>query len=119
MFSSQINQTIQVAGQVLDLLGVLLVIGGIALATIRALRHLRKHPAVHNVYRTYRQDLARSVLIGLEFLVAGDIIRSVAGDLTLEGVTVLAIIVAIRLVLGMSLEMEIEGRWPWQSRAQK
>lgn len=119
MFPYTINQTIQTAGEVLDLLGVLLVIGGITIATIRAVRHIRKQPGIHNVYRTYRQDLARSVLIGLEFLVAGDIIRSVAGDLTLEGVTVLAVIVAIRLVLGMSLEMEIEGHWPWQRPVKK
>lgn len=108
------NTVIQFIGEIVDLLGVAFIIVGIIAASIHALRQMKKHTDGHFIYRIYRQGLARSILIGLEFLVAGDLIRSVAGNITLEGVVALAIIVAIRLVLGMSLEMEIDGRWPWQ-----
>lgn len=64
-----------------------------------------------------RSSLGRSILLGLEFLVAADIINTVAVTPTLQSVTVLAIIVAIRTFLSFSLELEIEGRWPWQRKA--
>lgn len=67
------------------------------------------------VYRSYRQLLGRSILLGLELLVAADIIRSVAVTPTFEGVGVLGIIVLIRTFLSFSLELEITGRWPWQT----
>lgn len=67
-----------------------------------------------SVYRQYRQMLGRSILVGLELLVAADIIRTVAVTPTFTGVGVLAVIVLIRTFLSMSLELEITGRWPWQ-----
>lgn len=67
-----------------------------------------------SVYRLYRQLLGRSILLGLELLVAADIIRTVAVTPTFESVGVLAIIVLIRTFLSFSLELEITGRWPWQ-----
>ena len=65
-------------------------------------------------YRTYRQDLGRAILLGLEFLIAGDIIRTVGVAPTLENVFILALIVVIRTFLSMALQLEVEGRWPWQ-----
>ena len=61
-----------------------------------------------------RASLGRAILLGLEFLVAADIINTVAVEPTVESVIVLAGIVAIRTFLSFSLETEIEGRWPWQ-----
>ncbi len=69
-----------------------------------------------SVYRSYRQLLGRSILLGLELLVAADIIRTVAVTPTFESVGVLAIIVLIRTFLSFSLELEITGRWPWQKQ---
>ena len=69
-----------------------------------------------SVYRSYRQLLGRSILLGLELLVAADIIRTVAVTPTFESVGVLAIIVLIRTFLSFSLELEITGRWPWQTQ---
>lgn len=66
------------------------------------------------MYRPYRQFLGRSILLGLELLVAADIIRTVAVTPTLTSITVLAGIVLIRTFLSFSLELEITGRWPWQ-----
>ena len=66
---------------------------------------------------TLRSDFGRSILLGLEFLIAADIINTVAVTPTLQSVIVLGAIVLIRTFLSFSLELEIEGRWPWQRRA--
>jgi len=62
----------------------------------------------------FRSNLGRSILLGLEFLVAADIINTVAVEPTVQSLIVLAGIVLIRTFLSFSLEVEIEGRWPWQ-----
>jgi uncharacterized membrane protein len=91
------------------------VIGLFALYSLgyAALRVLRRR-ADMSVIRETRQRLARGILLGLEFLVAADIVRTVAIDLTFHSVGVLAIVVAIRTFLSFSLELELTGRWPWQ-----
>lgn len=66
-------------------------------------------------FRAYRQWLGRSILLGLEFLVAADIIGTVTLDPTLMGVASLGAVVAIRTFLSLALAVEIEGRWPWRS----
>ena len=68
---------------------------------------------------TCHQSLGRAILLGLEQLVAGDIIRTVAVAPTLENLTVLALIVVIRTFLSFSLEMEVSGRWPWQGKGER
>ncbi len=62
----------------------------------------------------FRSGLGRSILLGLEFLVAADIINTVAVEPTIESLLVLTGIVLIRTFLSFSLEVEIDGRWPWQ-----
>ena len=69
------------------------------------------------VYHEFRSTLARGILLGLEFLVAADIIGTVAIEPTLENLYVLGLIVLIRTFLSFSLEVEIEGRWPWQGKS--
>jgi len=108
----------QTAGKLLDAAGVVVILGGALIATLAIVVTALRQRTVHELYQTYRHNLARSILIGLEFLVAGDIIRSVAGNLSLDSVIILAVIVVIRSLLGVEFEMEIEGRWPWQ-RAKK
>ena len=68
------------------------------------------------IYRRFRQQLGRTILLGLELLVVGDIVRTVAAEPTLTSVAILAVIVLIRTFLSFSLEVELTGRWPWQSR---
>lgn len=67
-------------------------------------------------YHAARANLGRAILLGLELLVAGDIIRTVTVEPSLESVAVLAVIVLIRTLLSFSLQVEIDGRWPWQTR---
>ena len=69
-----------------------------------------------DVYRRFRQQLGQTILLGLELLVAGDIVRTVAASPSLTSVAILAAIVLIRTFLSFSLEVEITGRWPWQKR---
>ncbi|MGH7158345.1 MAG: DUF1622 domain-containing protein [Candidatus Saccharimonadales bacterium] len=104
----------QKSGQFLDGIGIVVILGGVLLSSVAILFTLARRHEVQHVYRIYRQNLGRSILIGLEFLVAGDIIRSVAGNLDIDSVVILAIIVLIRSFLGIEFEMEIDGRWPWR-----
>lgn len=83
-------------------------------AIIATTRFLLKSQADALTYRVCRQDLGRAILLGLEFLVAGDIIRTVLVHPTLDNLIVLAIIVVIRTFLSITLQLEVEGHWPWQ-----
>ncbi len=65
-------------------------------------------------YKILRQDLGKAILLGLEILVAGDIIGTVVTEPTMERVLVLAVIVLIRTFLSLSIEVEIQGKFPWQ-----
>jgi uncharacterized membrane protein len=98
-------------GTGVDAVGVLVVVVGALAATGRFLFWGKRSD---DPYRRYRQDLGRAILLGLEFLVAGDIIRTVVVAPTLENVIVLGLIVLIRTFLSMALQLELEGRWPWQ-----
>jgi uncharacterized membrane protein len=106
------SETIEAVGKVIDGAGVAVTVAGALAATIAAGRRAyRREP---DAYRRYRQQLGRSILLGLELLVAADIIRTVAVTPTVRSVVVLAGIVIIRTFLSFSLELEITGRWPWQ-----
>lgn len=99
-------------GRAVDALGVLIIVVGAAVATGRFLLRVRRDFA--DSYRSYRQGLGRAILLGLEFLIVGDIIRTVAVAPTLENVLILGLIVGIRTFLSMTLQLEIDGHWPWQ-----
>ena len=105
---------IEIIGKSVDAAGVAVMIGGIVTATAVALGGIRGVPSSGFDYRAFRQGLGKAILLGLELLVAGDIIRTVAVSPTFRSAGVLAIIVAIRTFLSMSLEVELGGRWPWQ-----
>jgi len=102
----------ELVGKGVDAAGVAATVLGALAATVVAAARLARRRA--EVYRDYRRHLGRSILLGLEFLVAGDIIRTVAIEPTYTSVGVLAVIVVIRTFLSFSLELEIAGRWPWQ-----
>ena len=79
-----------------------------------ARRLLQEEGEKKAVFQELRQDLGQGIPLGLEFLIAADIIRTVAVDLSFESVGVLAVIVPIRTFLSFTLEVELTGRWPWQ-----
>jgi uncharacterized membrane protein len=102
--------------QLFEVAGVLALVVGALVATWNYLTMLWLKPAQRSMaYSTLRRGLGRAILVGLELLVAADIIRTVAIEPSLQSVAVLGLIVAIRTFLSWSLEVEIDGRWPWQS----
>lgn len=110
----QFTEIISNAGYAIEGVGVFVVILGSIFASLAYLRSFRRLPE-GIAYQNFRRQLGRSIILGLEFLIAGDIIRTVVVDATFENVAVLGIIVIIRTFLGMTLQLEIEGRWPWQT----
>jgi uncharacterized membrane protein len=110
------QSVIESAGRVIDAAGVVAVVVGAVLAAVFAATRLIRSES--GVYQRFRRFLGRSILLGLELLVAADIIRTVAVTPTIDSVAVLAVIVVIRTFLSWSLELEITGRWPWQKGAQ-
>ena len=80
-------------------------------------RVLKKNKEAEETFQMTRQHLGRGILLGLEFLVAADIIHTVAVELTFETIGVLALIVIIRTFLSFILEVELTGRWPWENKA--
>lgn len=107
------TNAIEAVGKGVDAVGVATIVVGVAAATVLS---LRRHMDAASRYRVFRQHVGRAILLGLELLVAADIIRTVAVTPTLESVGVLAIIVAIRTFLSFSLEVELEGRLPWSPK---
>ena len=109
--ASHFGEIVETAGKALDGFGVAVIVIGIIVAT---LAYLRRRSQERSAYRVYRQQVGRAILLGLEILVAADIIRTVAISPSFTSVGVLAIIVAIRTFLSFTLELELSGRWPWQ-----
>ena len=93
--------------------GIAIVVLGALLATVGFVARLRRG-GFELAYTAYRLNLGRAILLGLEFLVAADIIGTVAVEPTFENLGVLGLIVVIRTFLSFALEAEINGRWPWQ-----
>jgi uncharacterized membrane protein len=108
-------EVVETVGKVIDGIGVAIIAVGLVVAAGNALGRMLRRST--NTYQLLRGQLGRSILLGLEFLVAADIIRTVAVTPTTESVLVLAGIVAIRTFLSFSLELEITGRWPWQKNS--
>jgi uncharacterized membrane protein len=104
-------------GQGIEAAGVGVIVVGLVAASMGYFRDVRAGGVTAmGTYRRYRQGLGRAILLGLEFLVAGDIIRTVTTSPSFQAVGVLAAIVLIRTFLSIALEVETEGRWPWQNR---
>lgn len=106
------KEAIETIGLAIDALGVAAIVAGLVVAACRYAFPSRW--GCERSYLAFRQDIGRGILLGLEFLVAADIIRTVAVSPTLQSVLVLGMIVLIRTFLSMALEVELEGRWPWQ-----
>jgi len=110
---SQLIYTISIA---IDLAGVIIIALGAALGILLFVRDfLIRRDRIKPSYDRLRTFLGRSLLLGLEFLVAGDIIKTVAVEPTLDSVVVLAVIVLVRTVLSISIDVEIDGHWPWDA----
>ena len=109
-----LTEIIEAIGSTIDAIGVAVIAGGAILAVFLTIAKAREDGGA---YEFFRRRLGRAILLGLEFLVAADIIRTVAVAPTGESVLVLGGIVLIRTFLSFSLQLEMTGAWPWQQRS--
>ena len=112
-----IRAAIEWAALAIEVLGAIVIVAGvlrvaITKGTVRFLFRLDEPGA----FGSYKHQMGRSLLLGLEFLVAGDVVRTVALEPTLLNVSVLGLLVLVRTFLSWSLAVEIEGHWPWQEQ---
>jgi uncharacterized membrane protein len=105
---------IEVAALAIEILAVSIIVIGTISATVAFLTRLRGQPERQPAFEQYKIRLGRALLLGLEILVAADIVRTVALEPNLTNVAVLGLLVLIRTFLSWSLVVEIEQRWPWQ-----
>ena len=105
-----IGHWIRTVGGVIEIFGVLVIVIGIAWSTFPFLQ--RRDTGPH--YERYKIRIGRSLLLGLEVLVAADIVKTIALELTFVSLGVLAGLVLVRTFLSWTLVLEIEGRWPWR-----
>lgn len=105
-------EVVEVLGKGVDGVGITIILIGVLASSVQFLRRIWGDVA--SAYGLYRAGLGRAILLGLEFLIAGDIIRTVATSPTFQSVGILGSIVIIRTFLSFSLNLEVEGRLPWQ-----
>jgi uncharacterized membrane protein len=105
------REIMTLTGLLLDAAGVFIVAVG---SFVSVARFLMRRVEFKQSYRLLREDVGRAILLGLEFLIGGDIIRSVVVDPTMLNIVTLGLIVLIRTFLSMTLQLEVDGRWPWQ-----
>lgn len=113
----QYKDVVESVGKAIDLAGVAVIVVAVAAATVLYIVQLGRRGDSLEAFRRYRRRVGRGILLGLEFLVAADIIRTVAVEPSFRSVGVLAVIVAIRTFLSFTLEVELEGHWPWQRQS--
>lgn len=97
----------------LELAGITVILGIAISATFHAVTMWTKKTGHHELFRRYRHHLARGILLGLEFLVAADIINTVTLDMSFNSVGILGLVILIRTFLSFTLETEMTGHWPW------
>jgi len=100
----------------IEIIAILIIVIAVFWGLFQYLQHVSasRYPIVGQ-FTEYRTTLGRALLLGLEILVAADIIKTVALETSFESVVVLGMLVFIRITLGWSLIVELEGRWPWQT----
>jgi len=108
------EETISHVVQAVEALGAaIMVVGALAALVSASISAIRQPDARPELYMDLRRKLGQAILLGLEILIIGDIVRTIIVDPTLQSVGVLGLIVVIRIVLSFSLEIEIEGTTPW------
>lgn len=109
---TRVQDWVELATMGIQILAVTIMVVLILAETVRWLLHTRS--GLENAYGHYRIVLGRTLLLGLELLVAADIIQTVAIELTLRSLTTLGLLVVVRTSLSWTLTLEVEGHWPWQ-----
>lgn len=110
----RILEWIEIAALVIEVLAVTVIVVAVFYAMGHYMLKATIHPEQEGPYRQLKIRLGRALLVGLEILVAADIVRTVALEATLQSVLVLGLLVLVRTFLSWALVVEMEGRWPWQ-----
>jgi uncharacterized membrane protein len=110
------RRSIETVSLLIELLAVAIIVSAIVYASAQALKEGLTHEPFDEVYAKYKAWLGKSLLLGLEILIAADVIRTVALEPSLMSVAVLGVLIIIRTFLSWSLILEMEGRWPWQAK---
>ncbi len=97
-----------------ELLGVIAMVVGIFIAAVLSVRTLNRHEGGEAAYKTLRVTVGGAILLGLEILVAADLVRTITSNPSIEEAVVLGLVVIIRTILSMSISIEIEGVLPWK-----
>ena len=113
-----IEKVIEYAALLIEVLAVAIIVIATAAATVVYVSRLWRRTAGLGGYEQYKVRLGRALLLGLEILVAADIVRTVALEPSLTNIGILGVLVLIRTFLSWSLVVEIEHRWPWQVRTE-
>ena len=111
------HEWMELVAMVFEGLGAAVLLGGLFVSVVLAARAYRLSHDGRTAYKVLRESFGGIILLGLEILVAADLVRTVAVAPTMENVIILGIIVLIRTVLSFSLEIEIEGVAPWRRAA--
>ncbi len=98
----------------LEIAGVLIILGITIISLVRYV--LGKQSSGERSYQVLREDIGKGIILGLEILIAGDIVSTVTTEPTMDRVLVLGVIVVIRTLLSLSIEVEIDGTWPWKRK---
>jgi uncharacterized membrane protein len=118
--AAQLGEVFEIIGLAFDVFGVLVIVFGALLAIARAagvLTHRRTTAHIADPYHRLKIEIGLALLLGLEILVAADIIKTVAVEPSFASLGILGLLVVIRTFLSWTLVLEIEGRWPWQRKA--
>ena len=112
---SVLIESAELVSEIFDVFGVAILVVGVLVATILFLAAVFKPPGMVAAIEAFKVRIGRAMLLGLEVLIAADIVKTVALEATVENMTALALLIVVRTVLTWTLSLEIEGRWPWQS----
>lgn len=111
-----VREWIHIAVLMMEIVAVAVIAVGVGIGLLRFVLQTVRPNVRQRAYHDYRVGMGKALLLGLEILVAADVVNTVALEPTLEGVATLGLLVVIRTFLGWGLILEIEGRWPWQSK---
>lgn len=101
---------------VIEIIWVTVIFLGLLAGIFKAIKDYRKKVDSLEIYKNIRENIAHSILLWLEILIAVDIIKTVTTELTMENMLILGLLIIIRMILSISLEVEIENKFPWQKR---
>ncbi len=100
----------------LEAISAAVIVAAIIIAGIKALAGWKRAQHKHHLYRATKHTVGRGILLGLELLIAADIVRTVCLEFNWKNIGLLGLIVIIRIILGFTLEVEMTGKWPWQQK---